>query len=532
MRIISLSVTVILLLALSSVTSTFGASEGTNDPMDKVRIRVIPSEIGGIFSIKDNGKIELVADAVPEGFLHLDIDLKAKNAFGSDANIFPTKITLSRSSGFRTSLAVPKKLGYYDIFCRIPDGPKSRFSIAIIPDVRVRAKNADSPFGVNTHFNQGWDPSIGKLVAKVGIPWIRDGEANINDSALPVAKENKLCYLPCFTFYRSPMEKNKTADGKWDFSDVANVYRDFATKYGNDIDVYDIVNEPHGPWSAVLGGGWDGGEWQKTFVIFGRQVSDALKSADTNAKILWEDIDQLWWYKQFYELGVGSDSINIISPHTYNMHAERPLPEDQPVIEQLAEYKRFTKQHNLPWQVWIGETGQSSCITGPGTSYGPNTELQQAQKLVRSYLLFLASGVSKVFWYDFKNDGNDLKEPEHNFGIVHNDLSPKPAVVAYANMIDKLRDLRKMTLSRLDSGGNVFVAASISQKPMLVLWTRQGTAEKQLSIVSGTKRVKITDIFGGSRSIAVSNHKFPLKLSEMPLYIEGLTAADIKKLFQ
>ncbi|MCP6134729.1 hypothetical protein NL393_36685, partial [Klebsiella pneumoniae] len=37
-----------------------------------------------------------------------------------------------------------------------------------------------------------------------------------------------------------------------------------------------------------------------------------------------------------------------------------------------------------------------------------------------------------VFWYDFRNDGTQAENQEHNFGLVRNDYSPKMSYVALA----------------------------------------------------------------------------------------------------
>lgn len=58
----------------------------------------------------------------------------------------------------------------------------------------------------------------------------------------------------------------------------------------------------------------------------------------------------------------------------------------------------------------------------------------QARHLPRTYLLAFASGIEKVFWYNLRASEHDLSEREHCFGIVHKDLSPKPAYVAFQAM--------------------------------------------------------------------------------------------------
>lgn len=62
---------------------------------------------------------------------------------------------------------------------------------------------------------------------------------------------------------------------------------------------------------------------------------------------------------------------------------------------------------------------------------GSVTEAGQAELLPRTYLIAMASGVSRIFWYNFRAMEINPEETEHHFGIVHPNLTPKPAFLAY-----------------------------------------------------------------------------------------------------
>lgn len=63
-----------------------------------------------------------------------------------------------------------------------------------------------------------------------------------------------------------------------------------------------------------------------------------------------------------------------------------------------------------------------------------NKEMEQARRVARIYLISFAYGVDKVFWYNFRSYEKDPYYTEDNFGIVHSDLTPKPAYYAYKTM--------------------------------------------------------------------------------------------------
>ncbi|MDR1283761.1 MAG: hypothetical protein LBK99_23530 [Opitutaceae bacterium] len=85
---------------------------------------------------------------------------------------------------------------------------------------------------------------------------------------------------------------------------------------------------------------------------------------------------------------------------------------------------------------WKGAVLASAVSLGGGW-----TEEEQAALIPRMYLSYLGtpeSGVEKIFTYDLHDDGQKRGEREHNFGLVRQDWSPKPAFHAYAGMTKAL----------------------------------------------------------------------------------------------
>ena len=70
-----------------------------------------------------------------------------------------------------------------------------------------------------------------------------------------------------------------------------------------------------------------------------------------------------------------------------------------------------------------------------GTGRIVDKEDEQARRVARIHLIAFAYGVDKVFWYKFRSNEQNLYYGEDNFGMVHKDLSPKPAYYAYKTLI-------------------------------------------------------------------------------------------------
>lgn len=63
-----------------------------------------------------------------------------------------------------------------------------------------------------------------------------------------------------------------------------------------------------------------------------------------------------------------------------------------------------------------------------------NSEVKQAKMVPRAYLIALRLGVERMFWYELQAPEADDLDQESHFGIVHRDLSPKPAFLAYKTL--------------------------------------------------------------------------------------------------
>src|SRR5262249_50763242 len=115
------------------------------------------------------------------------------------------------------------------------------------------------------------------------------------------------------------------------------------------------------------------------------------------------------------------------------------------------------------------------------TTDGSVTYRQQADYLVRSFMDFFASGVSKEFWFKFREDGPGT---DNLYGLVHQDFSPKPAYLAYATLthrvtcttFDQQVQLGTAVHADLFGGNNSTVA---------VLWSSAESGAIALSLGNG-----------------------------------------------
>lgn len=91
--------------------------------------------------------------------------------------------------------------------------------------------------------------------------------------------------------------------------------------------------------------------------------------------------------------------------------------------------------------VMATETGYNTAVSSE-SELKPASEAAMATYTPRLFLDYFAGGVTRTFSYELLDEAPDpgLTDPEAHFGLLRNDLSPKPAFDALRNLIEILSD--------------------------------------------------------------------------------------------
>ncbi|GBE24092.1 hypothetical protein BMS3Bbin02_00357 [bacterium BMS3Bbin02] len=111
-----------------------------------------------------------------------------------------------------------------------------------------------------------------------------------------------------------------------------------------------------------------------------------------------------------------------------------------------------------------------------------------ADFLAQTYALALASGVDKVFWYNYRDAGPERNLAESNFGLVDFRGYPKPAYAAYATSATMLEpaqpvsmeDLDGMSVATFETDSSI-IRAIWSDKPTTIDLTQFGDVRRIVS---------------------------------------------------
>ncbi len=340
--------------------------------------------------------------------------------------------------------------------------------------------NPNSPWGMGLYFlrygsDQKSREKSAQIASQAGIKWTREDFAwshiepepgkfdfayydNIVNTAnaYGISVYGILCYW-------APWTEPYTMKGVEDFVRYAEAT---VNHFKDRVKFWEIYNEPNIFF-------WQGPK--ELYPELVKRCYDVIKKVDPEAQIL--AISTSGIDNQFIDFCLKADTpFDILTIHPYR----RTLDD----VKFIDELKRVAQQvQNRP--VWITEMGWSNHLWKDGV-----TEREQALLFARCYLSAIASGVvQNISWYDFRNDGNDPFYFEYNFGIVHEDFSPKPALRACTNICRNLPN--KDIQTRIDFGEDVI---AFQQGTFLVLWSIK--EDKCLRVKVNKSPIQIQNLMG------------------------------------
>jgi hypothetical protein len=287
-----------------------------------------------------------------------------------------------------------------------------------------------------------------------------------------------------------------------------------AARYAGRGVVWEIWNEPNIFF-------WRPGPNVDEYARLARATVESVRRADPRAVIIAPGISGFDppFMERFLASGIlgGLDGVSV-HPYRFRRPPETAAVDYQRLREQVDRHAPAGRSGRVP--IVSSEWGWSTD--------GRDVSLEtQAAYLVRQQLFHLFVGVPLSIWYDWKNDGRDPQEREHNFGVVDADLKPKPA---YHAMRTLARELAGYSVERRHSVGResdwVLVLRDRQGRVKLAAWTLEEPHEVRLNVEGSLPADGWRVVRGDGRveRVAGSGDTLVLELRELPQYVELGTA--------
>lgn len=387
-----------------------------------------------------------------------------------------------------------------------------------VPFPRTKSPAPGSPFGMGIYFGNRYSPEemhrAAEMAMDAGVKWSREEfswsriepqkgtfEWEVYDRAVSVATAHGISLLGLLDYW-SGWTKPYTSEGIADFCEYV---RRTVSRYKDRIHYWEIWNEPNAK------GFWEGTPEQYADLL--KAAAATCKRANPNCKVValsTAGVD-LRFMEKVASLGA-LENADIVSVHPYKYPK---TPEEADLIGDLRRAADLLARHGKPMPLWVTEVGYPTHKGEKGT-----TPLRQAQMLVRTYLHCIASGVvEKVFWYDYRDDGDDPAYNEHNFGIIRRNLEPKPAYAAFSVMTAALEGMNFAEQLPLGKGVIAYRFQSRDRsKSALAAWTVNG--EQDVSVPASAP-VTVLDMAGAKRLVRPLSGHVNLTLTASPLIAIG-----------
>jgi polysaccharide biosynthesis protein PslG len=278
--------------------------------------------------------------------------------------------------------------------------------------------------------------------------------------------------------------------------------------------LWEIWNEPNGNF-------WSPKPNAEQYAALALATAKAIREADPQAAIIGPASSGFPWafLETFLKSGV-LEYLAGVSVHPYRSPSKPPetaASDYQKLRALIDRYAPPSKRDPIP--ILSGEWGYSTWKRGVSLE-------TQAAFAARQQLANLLNGVPLSIWYDWKNDGTDPNENEHNFGTVLPDLTLKPAYRAIKTLTRELngcRIVRRLALANDKDYALLCEDRAGYQK--LAAWTlgEPHTASIELSLQSGIKPTAV-DWNGTVSTPRVESGHLLLDLVPSPQYVPlGIT---------
>jgi len=379
---------------------------------------------------------------------------------------------------------------------------------------------AESPFGVMTHFAQGWDRDIIPLIAKAGIGHIRDEQYWNRVEQEP----GRYVFPHAFTAYMAEARSHGIEPlivmsfGNANYDDGLTPYTDggregyarygkaILDQYGDEVRVLEVWNEYNGSFA-------EGPAADDRAVHYTKMLEEAYKQikADRPDVRVFGGASvhiALPYLRDVFRLG-GLDYMDGVVVHPY-----RGDPEG--IERQLAALKELIQRHSGGVQkpVWVTEFGRHD--NSPGGRH------RSASYLVRLATLMLSEDVERMYWYlmrDYRTSVDNfesmglLRDQDSSFGRY----APAPAYAAYANLIRQLAGAQYVRREATDPRTHVHVFEREGQE-IRVSWSKMPAARV---IYETNAPLTVVDIVGDERMLRPVDGAVSLLLAENPVYVKG-----------
>lgn len=377
-----------------------------------------------------------------------------------------------------------------------------------------------SPYGVCAHLPRGDEYPTAReeleLMRKAGIGWAR---ADFSWSGVePRRGQWRFDHLDHVVEWadRAGIRILPILDYDVDWARPAHAHLDLwreyvrrvVERYQDRIRYWEVWNEPN------LEMFWKDKPDAAKYVELLKATHETIQRIDPELKVLLGGTAGIPWdYLEGIYAAGGESFFDVMNVHPYRYP---DTPEHRSLLDDIDRLRKLMAAHgDTDKPIWFTEIGWPTHQGQRGIS--PEA---QARMLARSYLISLQAGIEVVFWYEFQAPEHKADYNEDHFGMVHRDLTPKPAYEAMTALV-RARPVGSRTLAGQWRHGPIWHPGwrRPDGRTAWALWRADGEAEASLSIDG--KLDEVLDHLGRPVEPRRDEDRLLLRIGEGPVYLIG-----------
>lgn len=382
------------------------------------------------------------------------------------------------------------------------------------------SRDDGSPWGIASGAEwSGEYPKFNPLLDQAGIRWMRffpewqtlepqRGQFNWGpaDKLVANCQENHIRVTGVFCFL-APWASADGGTRKFPIKDI-QYWRDYVgasvARYQKDIKYWEVYNEFNGSFA-------DAKNKPATYAELVKEAYLSAKKADPQSMI---GISCANFDLGFFDAAIKAGAANhfdYVCVHPYENLGALVDGNEQGFLSLTGSIRKMLADNNqkTDMPLWITEVGLQSSV-GPD----PAKDALQADILVKGYVLSIAAGFQKIFWFEARGPAYG-HGTDH--GIIRADWTPRPCYNALKNMTGLLGDApRFLGWLNLAEGGFGFTFQG-KDGEVLAAWAPKGQDKK----VKFDSAVTISDVLGKTTPLPAGQE---LTLNQSPVFVIGAPA--------
>jgi len=240
-------------------------------------------------------------------------------------------------------------------------------------------------------------------------------------------------------------------------------------------------------------------------------VAPRIRKADPNGLVLAGATSTIpfEWLEGCFKNGL-LNCIDVLSVHPYRSQPPETAIKDYTRLRGLIS--RYAPSGKII-RVISGEWGYSNINWDKSRLTGQ----QQAEYLVRMFLTNTYQNIPVSIWYDWKNDGTDPNEREHQFGTVDHKMNPKAAYLATKVLSSNLKGYSIKQKYDLGNENDFAFRLTGGNREAVVFWTMD--ARHNVTLPLDPAEATLVGIYGGKVIINWKTAGLNLRAVQSPQYL-------------